>query len=93
MKKKKINKMKDTTKNEKIEHDKYIKILEENNKELMDKYENINKENEELKSEHINELTELKNKNEDEEQDTENEEKEEESEQEKTYDEIYQKNR
>jgi len=61
---KKINKMKDTTKNEKIEHDKYIKILEENNKELMDKYENINKENEELKSEHINELTELKNKNE-----------------------------
>ena len=61
---KKINKMKDTTKSEKIEHDKYIKILEENNKELMDKYENINKENEELKSEHINELTELKNKNE-----------------------------
>ena len=35
---KKINKMKDTTENEKMEHDKYIKILEENNKELMDKY-------------------------------------------------------
>ena len=33
---KKISKMKDTTENEKIEHDKYIKILEENNKELMD---------------------------------------------------------
>ena len=62
---KKISKMKDTNENEKIEHDKYIKILEENNKELMDKYENINKENEELKSEHINELTELKNKNDD----------------------------
>ena len=60
---KKISKMKDTNENEKIEHDKYIKILEENNKELMDKYENINKENEDLKNTHMNELNEIKQKN------------------------------
>ena len=60
---KKISKMKDTNENEKIEHDKYIKILEENNKELMDKYENINKENEDLKNIHMNELNEIKQKN------------------------------
>ena len=57
---KKINKMKDTTENEKMEHDKYIKILEENNKELMDKYENINKENEDIKNINKNELIEVK---------------------------------
>ena len=60
---KKINKMKDTTENEKMEHDKYIKILEENNKELMDKYENINKENEDIKNINKNELIEVKEKN------------------------------
>ena len=60
---KKINKMKDTTENEKMEHDKYIKILEENNKELMDKYENINKENEDIKNINQNELIEVKEKN------------------------------
>ena len=60
---KKINKMKDTTENEKMEHDKYIKILEENNKELMDKYENINKENDDIKNINKNELIEVKEKN------------------------------
>ena len=60
---KKINKIKDTNDNEKIEHDKYIKILEENNKELMDKYENINKENEDLRNTYTIELNEIKENN------------------------------
>jgi len=59
----KIGQMKDLNQNEKIEHDKYIKILEENNKELMDKYENISKENNMLKNAHSNELNELNKKN------------------------------
>ena len=57
---KKIIQIKDKNQSEKIEHDKYIKILEENNKELMDKYEMTSKENAELKnvySEEINKLT------------------------------------
>ena len=57
---KKITQVKDKNQSEKIEHDKYIKILEENNKELMDKYEMTSKENAELKSiynEEINKLT------------------------------------
>ena len=59
----KIGQMKDLNQNEKIEHDKYIKILEENNKELLDKYENISKENSMLKNAHSNELNELNKKN------------------------------
>ena len=59
----KIGQMKDLNQNEKIEHDKYIKILEENNKELLDKYENISKENNMLKNAHSNELNELNKKN------------------------------
>ena len=59
----KIGQMKDLNQNEKIEHDKYIKILEENNKELLDKYENICKENSSLKNAHSNELNELNKKN------------------------------
>ena len=47
---KKIEQIKDKNQSEKIEHDKYIKILEENNKELMDKYELTSKENIELKN-------------------------------------------
>ena len=47
---KKITQIKDKNQSEKIEHDKYIKILEENNKELMDKYELTSKENAELKT-------------------------------------------
>ena len=57
---KKITQIKDKNQSEKIEHDKYIKILEENNKELMDKYELTSKENAELKTinnEEINKLT------------------------------------
>ena len=57
---KKIGQIKDQNQSEKIEHDKYIKILEENNKELMDKYEMTSKENTELKninSDEINKLT------------------------------------
>ena len=57
---KKISQIKDKNQNEKIEHDKYIKILEENNKELMDKYEMTSKENTDLKNiytEEINKLT------------------------------------
>ena len=47
---KKISQIKDKNQSEKIEHDKYIKILEENNKELMDKYEMTSKENTDLKN-------------------------------------------
>ena len=57
---KKISQIKDKNQSEKIEHDKYIKILEENNKELMDKYEMTSKENTDLKNiytEEINKLT------------------------------------
>ena len=57
---KKIAQIKDKNQSEKIEHDKYIKILEENNKELMDKYEMTSKENNDLKNiynEEINKLT------------------------------------
>ncbi len=72
---KKITQIKDQNQSEKIEHDKYIKILEENNKELLDKYEMTSKENADLKNIHsieINKLTsennskeqEIKNKNE-----------------------------
>ena len=57
---KKIAQIKDKNQSEKLEHDKYIKILEENNKELLSKYELTSKENAELKkvySEEINKLT------------------------------------
>ena len=46
----KMEEIKDQNQSEKIEHDKYIKILEENNKELLDKYEMTSKENADLKN-------------------------------------------
>ena len=66
---KKITQIKDQNQSEKLEHDKYIKILEENNKELLDKYEMTSKENADLKnihSEEINKLTEENNSKEEE---------------------------
>ena len=61
---KKIIKIKNSNENEKIEHDKYIKILEENNKELMDKYDKMNQENENIKNMNKNELNEITIQNE-----------------------------
>ena len=60
---KKITQIKDQNQSEKIEHDKYIKILEENNKELMDKYELTSKENIELKNIYTNEINKIANEN------------------------------
>ena len=60
---KKIEQIKDKNQSEKIEHDKYIKILEENNKELMDKYELTSKENIELKNIYTNEINKIANEN------------------------------
>ena len=60
---KKIEQIKDKNQSEKIEHDKYIKILEENNKELLDKYEMTSKENSDLKNIYINELNQLTSEN------------------------------
>ena len=56
---KKISQIKDKNQSEKIEHDKYIKILEENNKELMDKYEMTSKENADMKNIYTEELNKL----------------------------------
>ena len=56
---KKIAQIKDKNQSEKIEHDKYIKILEENNKELMDKYEMTSKENADMKNIYTEELNKL----------------------------------
>ena len=60
---KKIEQIKDKNQSEKIEHDKYIKILEENNKELLDKYEMTSKENSDLKNIYTNELNQLTSEN------------------------------
>ena len=60
---KKIEQIKDKNQSEKIEHDKYIKILEENNKELLDKYEMTSKENSDLKNIYLNEINQLTNEN------------------------------
>jgi len=60
---KKIEQIKDKNQSEKIEHDKYIKILEENNKELLDKYEMTSKENSDLKNIYSNEINQLTNEN------------------------------
>ena len=60
---KKIEQIKDKNQSEKIEHDKYIKILEENNKELLDKYEMTLKENSDLKNIYTNELNQLTSEN------------------------------
>ena len=60
---KKIEQIKDKNQSEKIEHDKYIKILEENNKELMDKYEMTSKENADLKNIYANEINQLTSEN------------------------------
>ena len=60
---KKIEQIKDKNQSEKIEHDKYIKILEENNKELLDKYEMTSKENSDLKIIYTNELNQLTSEN------------------------------
>ena len=60
---KKIVQIKDKNQSEKIEHDKYIKILEENNKELMDKYELTSKENAELKNVYSEEISKLTTEN------------------------------
>ena len=60
---KKIEQVKDKTQNEKLEHDKYIKILEENNKELMDKYETTSKENADLKNAYTTEINNLSKEN------------------------------
>ena len=49
--------------NDKIEYDKYIKILEENNKKLLSQYENSVKENSELKSSQSSELSKLTSEN------------------------------
>ena len=60
---KKITQIKDQNQSEKIEHDKYIKILEENNKELLDKYELTSKENADLKKIHSAEINKLTTEN------------------------------
>ena len=60
---KKIEQIKDKNQSEKIEHDKYSKILEENNKELMDKYEMTSKENADLKNIYANEINQLTSEN------------------------------
>ena len=60
---KKITQIKDQNQSEKLEHDKYIKILEENNKELLDKYEMTSKENAELKNIHSEEISKLTSEN------------------------------
>ena len=60
---KKITQIKDQNQSEKIEHDKYIKILEENNKELLDKYEMTSKENADLKTIHSDEINKLTSEN------------------------------
>lgn len=60
---KKINDIKFQIQNDKIEYDKYIKILEENNKKLLSQYENSVKENSELKSSQSSELSKLTSEN------------------------------
>ena len=60
---KKIEQIKDKNQSENSEHDKYIKILEENNKELLDKYEMTSKENSDLKNIYTNELNQLTSEN------------------------------
>ena len=59
----KISEIKDQNQNDKLEHDKYIKILEENNKDLLDKYENTSRNNIELKTTQSSELANLINEN------------------------------
>ena len=59
----KISEIKDQNQTDKIEHDKYIKILEENNKDLLDKYEKTSKNNIELKTTQSSELARIINEN------------------------------
>ncbi len=59
----KISEIKDQNQSDKLEHDKYIKILEENNKDLLDKYENTSRNNIELKTTQSSELARLINEN------------------------------
>ena len=60
---KKILQLKEQNQSEKMEHDKYIKILEENNKELLEKYESSTENNNRLKANNSSQLTKVQSEN------------------------------